>query len=301
MAKSVYDRFYSKVPQEQKERLRIFRSTHPHKHLTVDGVTWKYTSCGQGENALLLLTGGTGIGEAMAMVFSSLENRYRLVSPTYPPVTTIGQLIGGIITILDSEGVGRVSVFGQSLGGMLAQVVVREYPERIDKLMLSHTLTTSPPVNRAIVLEDQKERERFLRIAPFLPLGVIRYISRKRLSRHISAMGTEEGEFWKAYFHEMLSYVTREYLVADFQCMSDFFQNYTFSSGDLADWPGEVLILESDNDIIPCSVREAIRELYPRAQVHTFHGTGHMTIVVNREEFVSAVRDFLANDVGATS
>jgi pimeloyl-ACP methyl ester carboxylesterase len=252
-----------------------------------------YVSCGQENDALLLLAGGTGDAEGMVLALAALENEHRLVSPTYPPLATIEQLVKGIVAVLDAEDIHSVDILGQSFGGMLAQVIVRQYPERVNGLILSHTLTTSPPVDRAIVLEAQKERERFLKIVPFLPLGVMRYISRKRLARHIATIDTEEREFWRAYFREMLSDLTREYLVANFEWTFDFFQNYTFFKEDLANWPGEILILESDNDIIAPAVRKAIRELYPQAQVHIFHGTGHMTIIVNREEFVSVVRDFL--------
>ena len=81
MASDIYNKFYRKAPQDQTERLKRFRSTHPYKHLTIDGVTWKYISCGQGKEALLLLTGGSGIGEAMALVFTALENEYQIVTP----------------------------------------------------------------------------------------------------------------------------------------------------------------------------------------------------------------------------
>jgi hypothetical protein len=97
MRNDVFNKFYSKVPQDQKERLRKFRSTHPYKHLTVDCVSWKYTSCGHGKDVLLLLTGGTGIGEAMSLLFMALENEYRIVSPSYPAVSTIKKLVNGIM------------------------------------------------------------------------------------------------------------------------------------------------------------------------------------------------------------
>ena len=76
MKKDVYDKFYKKVPQGKIERLKRFRSTHPHKHLIIDDTNWKYISCGQGKEALLLLTGGTGIGEAMELVWVNIMKVY---------------------------------------------------------------------------------------------------------------------------------------------------------------------------------------------------------------------------------
>jgi pimeloyl-ACP methyl ester carboxylesterase len=116
----------------------------------------------------------------------------------------------------------------------------------------------------------------------------------------VSIMNTEEKEFWKAYFHEMLSYTTKEKGVSIFKCMLDFEQNYTFSKDDLANWPGKIFILESDNDpSFHPSEQEAIKKLYPQARVHTFQGTVHLTFIVNREESISVVGNFLRGEQGS--
>jgi pimeloyl-ACP methyl ester carboxylesterase len=293
MANDIYNKFYRKAPQDQMERLKKFRSTHPYKHLTIDGITWKYTSCGQGKETLLLLTGGSGIGEAMALVFASLENEYQIISPLYPTITTIEQLADGIVRILESEGIHKVNILGQSFGGILAQVIVHKYPEKVIKLILSHTTTTSPPVDQARVLEWKKTIEKKLKIFTYVPISLFRLLLRSRISRLMSMMNTEEKGFWKAYFHEMVSRMTKEEQFSLSKCMLDF-SNYAFSKNDLANWPGKILILESDNDpSFPPSERRALKELYPQAPVHTFHGTGHLTIIVEREEFLSVVRRFL--------
>lgn len=105
MVQDIYDKFYRRVPQEQKDRLKRFRSTHPHKHLRVGDATWEYVSCGQGNDTLLLLAGGTGDAEGMVLALAALENEYRLVSPTYPPLATIEQLVKGIAAILDRDAI----------------------------------------------------------------------------------------------------------------------------------------------------------------------------------------------------
>ena len=101
----------------------------------------------------------------------------------------------------------------------------------------------------------------------------------------------EEKEFWDAYFHEMFS---KEALVSLSKCIIDFGHNYTFSKKTLSNWPGKILILESDNDhFFPPAEQKALKELYPKAQVHTFHGTGHGTLIVNKKESLSIIRNFL--------
>jgi len=293
MASDVYTKFYRKVPQDQVERLKRFRSEHPYKHLTVDGATWEYISCGQGKEALLLLTGGTGIGEAMGFVFAPLEAKYQMVSPTYPPVTTMGELADGIVRILETEGIDRINILGQSFGGILAQVIIHKYPDKVSKLILSHTTTTSPPVDQTIKFKSLKKIEKKEKVLSFLPFGIFSLIAKWKISKLIST-DMEEKEFWDAYFHEMLSNMNKEALASLSKCMIDFGQNYIFSRDDLENWPGKILILESDDDLFfNPSERKALKELYPQARVHTFHGTGHLTLIVNREEFLSIIRNFL--------
>ena len=293
MKKNVYNKFYKKVPQSQIERLKKFRSAHPHKYLMVDDTNWKYISCGQGKETLLLLTGGTGIGEAMGFVFVPLEAKYQIVCPTYPSVTTMGELADGIIKILEAEGIDRFNILGQSFGGILAQVIAHKYPDKVNKMILSHTTTTSPPVDQAIKAESLKKIEKKEKILSFLPFGIFRLIAKWKISKLIST-DMKEKEFWDAYFHEMLSNMKKEALTSLSKCMIDFGQNYTFSRDDLANWSGKILILESDNDpFFHSAEKKALKELYPQARVHAFHGTGHLTLIANREESLSIIRNFL--------
>ena len=293
MKKDVYNKFYKKVPQDQIERLKRFRSTHSYKHLIVDDTNWEYISCGQGKEALLLLTGGTGIGEAMEFVFAPLETKYQMVCPTYPTVTTMGELADGIIKILETEGIYRFNIFGQSFGGILAQVIAHKYPNKVKKLILSHTTTTSPPVDKAIKAKSLKKIEMKEKILSFLPFRIFSLIAKWKISKLIPT-DIEEKEFWDAYFHEMLSNMKKGVLASLSKCMIDFGQNYTFSRDNLENWSGKILILESDNDpFFHPSEQKALMKLYPQARVHAFHGTGHLTLIANREEYLSIIRNFL--------
>ena len=75
----------------------------------------------------------------------------------------------------------------------------------------------------------------------------------------------------------------------------DFSAHYHFRSGDLAAWPGQILILESDQDkAYSPAIRAETRAVYPQSRVHTFHDTGHTAIMTNTDEFINAIREFLA-------
>jgi hypothetical protein len=57
--------------------LREFRTTHPPKRVSVDGVGWEYIASGDGEEALLILPGGAMVGEAV--FYPAFEGRCRVI------------------------------------------------------------------------------------------------------------------------------------------------------------------------------------------------------------------------------
>jgi len=291
---------YPDYSTDKKERLRKFRSTHKYRQITINNTDWKYISGGRGKEALLLLTGGTGIFEVMAFLFAPLEDEYRIICPSYSTVETIGMLVDGIVGILESEGVHKTNILGQSFGGILAQAIVHKYPDRVDKLILSHTTATSPPVDEAIMLKKKKSIEMF-KVFYLLPSWLFRFLMvrllRIKISKisRMSLMDAEEREFWHTYFLEMVSHMTKKELSSIDKCMIDFAENYKFTRNDLADWPGKILILESDKDTaFHPSEQDAVKKLYPKAQVHRFKGSGHLSLIINPEESISIVRNFLS-------
>lgn len=217
MNRNVYDKFYKKVPENQIERLKMFRSTHEYKHQIIDNITWDYISCGQGKEAILLVTGGTGIGEVFFLCITALEDKYRIICPSYPAVPTIEGFVDGVMKILEVEGIHQFYIVGWSIGGIMAQVMVRKYPDKINKLVLSHTTTKSNQVDQDIIFKKIKWIKRGLKILSFLPFWISRSLLRRHVSKLASLVNSEETKFWKAYFHEMFSYISKEHLLSNFK------------------------------------------------------------------------------------
>jgi pimeloyl-ACP methyl ester carboxylesterase len=114
------------------------------------------------------------------------------------------------------------------------------------------------------------------------------------ISKLLKAAG-DEREFWLAYFNELVSGLTKDDVLGAYDLAIDMEQHYVFTQGDLANWTGSILILESDNDsVIKLSERAALRALYPQAEVHTFAGAGHAASMVKREEYIRVVKGFLS-------
>ena len=281
-----FDRLYARVPHADKDHLLRFRAAHPVKHTMVAGANWEYLACGRGAETLLILPGLLGIGEMSFHHILAFEGEHRVIAPTYPfAATTMTLLMEGIAGILDVEGIGRTHILGGSYGGMVAQCFVRRYPDRVSKLILSHT--GAPELKRA------EKNRRFIRVLRLLPMGVIRAMLRLATRKSLQDAPAQRA-FWEVYSDEMIARLSKNDLIARYQIAVDLDAAYRFTPNDLKDWPGRILILEGDNDsIAEAPAREALKAIHPQARVHTFRGTGHVASIAKLDEYVSAIKRFL--------
>jgi pimeloyl-ACP methyl ester carboxylesterase len=287
---------------ELSKQLSAFRATHTAKHCYVknaenaesvesaDEIDWEYFSSGYGNETLLLLPGVHGRGEVAFQHILRFEQGYRVISPSYPgSVTTIAQIIAGLASILQAEGIKTIYVVGGSYSGMIAQCLMRRYPEQVKLVVLDHT--SPPSVSQARLYTLYRT---LLTVLPLRWLRRLFTLGNQRATQEI----TIGQDFWRAYFENLLTSMTRTDYLNRIQVCIDFYRNYTFSSDDLRTWRGKMLIIESDDDAyVSAQQRAALRALYPKARVHTFHSTGHAAWANQFEAFFSVIAQFFQEDL----
>jgi pimeloyl-ACP methyl ester carboxylesterase len=278
-------RLYREVPPEQVGQLYRFRLSHPTRRALAGGVFWDYLAAGSGDSALLLLPGALGAAQLPWQAVERFARRYRVIAPSYPTLPTLAQLADGLVDLLDREGVRRAHVLGSSYGGLVAQVLVRRYPDRVSKLVLSHTLCPDPARGRWMDLMVRG-------LSPF-PMFLLRSLFKRGMSLWMPEKRAETAAF-RAFCEEIVTYhLTKDALVAGYRRVVDFDLHHAFRPGDLGRRP--VLLLLSDDDpVTPEPIRAAMRALYPRARFHLFSGTGHATELVRSAEYYSRIEAFLA-------
>jgi len=198
---------YKLVPVEQQERLRMFRTTHPRKHLELAGNVWRYLLAGQESETLLILPGGERIGDVAFPLIEQLERDYHLLYPSYPPVSTMDALLDGLAALLDHLTIPRFILFAASFGGDVGQCFVRKYPDRVSKLILLNTGIPDMQLGRATKLLKP--------LATLLPMSLVRLLTRSLLGRALSVR-PDEKLFWQAMMLELVSHLTRADIVSSF-------------------------------------------------------------------------------------
>jgi|SRR5215204_508483 len=264
------------------------------KKLVIKGVEWEYETAGSGAKTLLLFHGAVGGAETMRGLASAFADEYRIITPTVADVSTLDEVCDAASAILDREHVARAVVFGGSFGGMVAQAFFQRRRAQVEALVLLSTGAPSPRyAGRAGLLRM------LLRLLPF---SLTRGLMRMELSKHLDAPVPEEHAARIAEFRERLDEyfdhkLTKQTLISRVALGADFNLNESYAAEDLRDWPGRVLIVESNDDpVIPPEERRRLRETYPRALVCTFAGAGHMISLLRLEELVEVVKAFLKDE-----
>ena len=288
---AAFDEIYAKAPVTQVARLKEFRLTHPYKRLTIGGAEWEYISCGQGEQALLVLPGALSVGESTFPFITAFENEYRIIAPSYALSLSMKGLCEGVSHILETESLSQTHVFGGSYGGLVAQYFVRHYPAKVRSLTLSHTFVLTAKYAKPLWIAGK--------LFPALPQSLFVPILKMRLNKMLlstlRAANHPETEFWRAYLNEAIaSDLLKEVFIHQNRCLLDLAHQTQFTPDDLKEWRGKILIIESEDDpAIPMRERALLRSTYPQAQVHTFCDAGHASSILKREEVFSIIRSFL--------
>ncbi len=281
----LFDEIYAQVPAEQRDALRQFREAHPEQTTLQHGTTWRYVVSGDPEApALLLLVGGLREADAAHANISMLDDAFRVITPSYPALSTMDELADGIAHILQEAGIATAHVLAGSFGGMLGQVFIRRHPERVGKVILSTTAvldeTTVANYRQALALIEPLPDDQVAEMA-------------KQMMFVTMQPPTEQHEFYRAYLDELYSYrVDKRGIMSLYQALIDFSAHPAISRA----WDGDLLILDSDDDgTFDETIRERVRNLYPNAQTYTFHNAGHSPATTQRELYFDVVKRFLKN------
>jgi maspardin len=246
---------------------------------------WRYRILGTGANTFLAIPGGELVNDLGFEFALAMSETNRVIYPAYPRASSIEELADGLGMILDAEHSDKVAILGASFGGAVAQVFVRRHPDHVSELILSNTGVPLQHLARPVCLTYW--------IIKAMPWRLTSRLLRTLLQRTVDPAGTDKA-FWAGYADELCAVrLNKTDLLSNILIQRDYHSRFQFTPADLKDWAGRVLIAESDTDVLGARRRRALREAYPRAEIHTFHDAGHAPVFTRHAEYLQMVKNFL--------
>lgn len=131
-------------------------------NIAYKGTSIDYISFGGGEKNLIMIPGlGEGLrtvkGTALpfSFIYRRLSRLYRVYVFSRPNILpencSTKTMAEDIVAAMDALGIKSASVIGISLGGMIAQQLAINHPERVDKLVLTVTLSRPNETEKTVI------------------------------------------------------------------------------------------------------------------------------------------------------
>jgi pimeloyl-ACP methyl ester carboxylesterase len=262
------------------------------------GTDWRYTVSGKGKEYLLAIMTNIS-GHLLALPLAEdLGDEYTIIALSVPPLKAFGLAADGLRSTLDAEGINHCHVIGHSNGGVYMQSLIAKYPDRVDKIVLSHSLTNmnkeDVTTTHASEVKIYKTMRKLLKV---LPASILTYsMSKMALGKLRLKSGAEDTKRFIRLCKEDMNRITKLDLLTMADCMEDFLYNHTFTPEPYSVKPKDVLILDSSTDklVNPLQRTEMLR-LCPGANEHHFKSGGHVTMVNCREDYMGVLKNFLAD------
>ena len=274
-----FDELYAKVDGQTVDSLTSFRRAHPVRTLELRGVKWEYLALGQGPATILFLHGMTGAYDIWWQQMEALQDRYRVISVTYPAVDSLDEMEQAVMDILEAQDVNQFHMVGSSLGGYFAQFLVARHPDRILSTVFANTF---PPND--ILAERNKTIGALL---PYLPEWlVMNFLSSSMRKSVYPASGN--SELVLAFgLEQTYGRMRKAQVLGRYRCVVE-----PFVAPDMAALRIPLVIIEADNDpLVEKDLREQLKETYPTAKVVTL-SNGHFPYLSMPGAYTSYLETF---------
>lgn len=279
-----------------------FVKNHPVQQLEIDGIIGEYIIGGKGKIGFLIFPGGGQDALSCFDLIDTFEKRYKVVAVNFTGFSNLISFFKFINQILKKEKIDKVIVYGLSLGGFFAQHYALNNPEKVSKIILSHTGSTKSKTIQKRVILPGKVLHFFL---PVIPISLLKWLIKKFSGRVQSGQSnikklylkysTKENFERRSEFTKQfgLNFLNRKYLKSFYQLgMEMQKEENNWDLKTLNELSKKMLIIKTDND--PLAQDDGIFDkYYPKARVHVFSEAGHLTPFVQFENMVSIIDGFI--------
>ncbi|MFE4754989.1 alpha/beta fold hydrolase [Streptomyces mirabilis] len=261
--------------------------------IDVNGIATNYHDHGSGDPVLLIHGSGPGVSAwaNWRLTIPELAKQHRIIAPDilgfgytqrpdgvrYDADTWLAHLVG----LLDTLGIDRVAVIGNSFGGSLALRLATRYPDRVNRLILMGSVGVLFPITPGLdaVWGYEPSVQNMRRL-----LDVFAY-----------DRGFATDELAELRYRASTRPGVHEVYAAMFPApRQDKVTAMAVPEQDIAALPHETLIVHGrDDQVIPLAASCRLLDLIPNSRLHVFARCGHWVQIEHADRFNALVEGFL--------
>ncbi|MCM1127260.1 MAG: alpha/beta hydrolase [Lachnospiraceae bacterium] len=249
---------------------------------------------------IVMLAGGSGLGDAFAAFAKRFMDRYSLINFNYPMAyednERLADAVAELIRTLKAE---NVYLWGQSYGGVLAQIIAKKHPDAVKGLILTSTAGMTPNLRfegmQCLVrmFGEEKEKKNIKKFKK-MPLSLLPVLMNLAFKKHLKDNPGGQNAI-KEILNQVKPDLTNEYLCHMGHLLGDL-RNHagTHSKEDFAYLKGRVLIIEPDDDkTFTADIKEALIESMTNPTVVRELPGGHLAMMLDTDGFMEIIDNFM--------
>lgn len=249
---------------------------------------------------MVVLAGGSGMGDGFFGVSRGMMERYSLISFNYPMAFKGNEATADAIAeLVKTVGAENPYYWGQSYGGLLAQIIAKRHPEVVSGLILTSTASLSNDLkysgmkNMLGMINEEKEKERDKKYRK-IPMALLPPVMNLAFKAKLKGQpGTYKAV--KEFMKQLKPSLTNEYFCHMNSLLGDLRNQIgTHYREDFDFLKGRVLIIEpDDDDTFTDDVKEALFRIMPDPVIVRRVEGGHLAIAFNPDKFLQIIYDFI--------
>ena len=274
----------------------------PVKKLNISGKNFKYRyyKNPEAKATLVILAGGSGMADGFFIMAKKFIRNYSLLIFNYPiDFKTNNQTADAIAQLVKYLKAKNIYYWGQSYGGIIAQILAKRHPEAVQGLILTSTASLSNDLSFegmecfVNMLNAKKEQKRCQLYQSF-PMPLLPVVMNLAFKKYLKDM-PEAYENVKDMMNQLKPGMTKEYFCHMTALLGDIRNHIgTHHTEDFAFLKGHVLIIEPDDDkTFTDDIKTALINIMPEPEViHNLQG-GHLALLFHPDEFIQTISDFI--------
>ena len=251
------------------------------------------------EATFVTLAGGTGAGDGFFFFADEFEKLCSFVSFNYPmDFRTNSETADAVAELLSRLECKNIWLFGQSYGGLLAQIIAARHPELVRGMILSSTISLSNDLKyagmeRLVAMISEKKEAKNKRIDKLIPMKLMPKFIGLAVKKYSDDPKVQSD--FKAIFEKIAPSMTGEYFAHMDGLLGDLRSHIgLYGPEAMAALEDRVLIFaqEDDKTWTPDMI-EAMLRFYPKAEKAPSLEGGHLVMMSKPEEYFAILKDFI--------
>lgn len=285
-----------------KKEWKYYNEVAPFQFYTWNGneVKYRYYKKEGAKATIVVLAGGSGLADGFFLFLRSLMDKYSLITIPYPLFckdnNETADVVADLVRYLQAK---NVFFWGQSYGGLLAQIIAKKHPNVVSGLLLTSTASFSTELTfegmQCIVnmINQEKEEQRVKKYKK-MPMKLIMAMFPMMFKSHLKgdkAAYQTVKELIKILEQEM----SKEHFIHMTRLLGDLRNHFgLYRKEDFAYLAGKVLIIEPvDDNTFTEDIKRALCNTMTESKVVDEVEGGHLAIMFNPDGYIKLIDEFI--------